>query len=164
MPRESRVTGVAGLPEKVEALEGPGGNLAYVGRESQRSVEQPPPPPQELDLASFRHPGTVEQYVGKRCCRPVNVYRERLGLGRFESYFPLSTPSSDRVDGKLKLSRTLRDVARGRNALVDCGVVCVYRQRGSIRYYFLTVVYVNQKQGLTQDAALGDPSKHRVFR
>ena len=113
----------------MEALEGPGGNLAYVGRESQCCVEQHPV---ELDLAHFRHPGTVEQYVGKRCCRTVKVNCECLGLGRFESYFPLSTPSGDGVHGKLKLGRTLRDVTRGRNALVDGGIMCVYTQRGAI--------------------------------
>ena len=111
------------LPEKVEALEGPGGNLAYVGRELQCCVEQNP---EELDLAHFRHPGTVEQYVDKRCWRMVKVNRECLRLGRFESYYPLSTPSGDGVHGKLKLGRTLRDVTRGRNALVDCGIICVY--------------------------------------
>ena len=105
--------------------------------------------------------GTVEQYVGKRCCRTVKVNRECLGLGRFESYFPLSTSSGDGV--KLKPGRTLRDVTRGRNALVDGGIIYVYTQRGAIQYYFLTVVYVNQKQVWTQGTASGDPSKHRIF-
>ena len=109
----------------------PGGNLAYVGPESQCCVKQNPV---ELDLAHFGHPGTVEQYVGKRFCRTVKVIRECLGFGQFESHFPLSTPSSNGVHGKLKLCRTLWDVTRGRNALVDCGIICVYTQRVAIQY------------------------------